>query len=572
VVAAAWVCAAPVRADVTIEGAEGPLLDNVREFIRAEPACDAERAAVADFAAQLPMELRPALDAFGYYDADVDAAVVQSSQAAERKSPPCWNIHVMLTLGAPVRVESTDVMLVGDGRDDPALKALVDQFPLPEGSALEHRQYDTFKAELESLARGRGYIDSQFTQRQIDVYVERLAADIALTFDTGPRYDFGPVTFDTDALAPHVLQSFVGFAEGEPYDATAVTRLQRDLNGSRYFARAVAEPRLDEAANGEIPIRVQVTPARPTSYSVGGGFSTDDGPRFSYSFDNVRRNRAGHQLSGDLLLAQVRQTGSFEYRVPNGNPERDWLSYRAGLAREDVTAGVGAAARMGMRHTRVNDAFTTTRFLDVLYEQDDDLGGLSLTTRLVLPGISWARSQRDNLTRPREGNRVSLNVTVGAGDLTLASADFRGKWIKATPWDARVIVRGRAGVTVEHEDFSRLPLSMRFFAGGDNSVRGYEYESLGPRDAVGRLIGGDRLLEAGVEYEHPIRDAWAAAVFVDAGNAFLGSDVHARVGAGIGGRWFSPIGPVRFDIAWPVNLDPGEERSPRLHISLGPDL
>ncbi len=572
VVLAAAVLAAPSRAEVTIEGVEGELLDNLREFVRGEPDCQAERAAVDDFAATLPMAVRPALDAFGYYRARVDATVMPPAKAAGGESPSCWHIRARVALGEPVRVGSVRIAVVGAAHDDPALQGLVAAFPLPEGSVLEHQRYATFKHQLEALARERGYIDGRFTEQRIDVYVERSAADIALTFDSGTRYDFGPVTFDTMALAPGVLRSFVDFAEGQPYDAAAVNRLQRDLTASRYFARATAEPQFAAAVDGEIPIRVEAAPAPPTSYSVGGGFSTDDGPRFSFSYDNVRRNAAGHQIDGSLLLAQVRQNAAFEYRVPHGNPQRDWLSYRAGLAREDVTAGVGAVARIGFRHTRASDAFTATRFLDALYEHDDDLGGIDLTTRLLLPGISWARSQRDSLTRPREGHRVSVNVSLGVGDLTLAQADFRGKWIQATPWDARIIVRGRVGVTLENADFARLPLSMRFFAGGDNSVRGYEFESLGPRDAVGRLIGGDRLLEASVEYEHPIREAWAAAVFVDAGNAFLGSDLEARVGAGIGARWFSPIGPVRVDVAWPINVAPGEDRSPRLHISLGPDL
>ena len=202
-----------------------------------------------------------------------------------------------------------------------------------------------------------------------------------------------------------MLQSFVAFAPGEPYDASAIAQLQRELAGAEYFASVNVVPQLDAARNVQIPIRVEAAPARPTSFSVGGGFSTDDGPRFSTSYRNVRRNREGHQLDGDLLLAHVRQNASFEYRVPLGNPQRDWLSYRAGIAREDIDAGVGSAARAGVRRTHVGDAFTRTRFLDVLFERDD-IGGEDLSTRLLLPGLSWARSYRDDFVRPREGHRV----------------------------------------------------------------------------------------------------------------------------------------------------------------------
>src|SRR5690606_25915769 len=103
----------------------------------------------------------------------------------------------------------------------------------------------------------------------------------------------------------------------------------------------------------------------------------------------------------------------------------------------------------------------------------------------------------------------------------------------------------------------------------DNSIRGYDYESLGPANAAGELTGGNRLLEASVEYEHPLLAQWAVAAFIDSGNAFRGSDFEARTGVGIGARWFSPLGPVRFDVAWPRDA---ADRQRELHISLGPDL
>src|SRR5690606_39164081 len=133
---------------------------------------------------------------------------------------------------------------------------------------------------------------------------------------------------------------------------------------------------------------------------------------------------------------------------------------------------------------------------------------------------------------------------------------------------ARFIVRARGGITWERE-FAQLPPSVRFFAGGDNSVRGYAFEALGPTDDSGEVIGGSKLLTASFEYEHPLTGRWSLAAFVDSGNAFNGSDLDAKTGAGLGGRWQSPLGPVRLDLAVPLDDD---ERSFRIHVSLGPDL
>jgi translocation and assembly module TamA len=272
-----------------------------------------------------------------------------------------------------------------------------------------------------------------------------------------------------------------------------------------------------------------------------------------------------------VLLSPVRQNATFDYRMPIGDPLRDWWGLRAGVEREDIDAGVGSVVRLGPYRVHVEGDRSVTRSVDLLIERDQ-IGGGTLDTTLVLPGMSWAHSYRDDLVRPREGYRLSYGVALGVGDVELVQSDVRAKGITALPWAARVILRGRAGVILEDDVFNRVPLSLRFFAGGDNSVRGYDYESLGPRNEIGQLIGGNRVFEASVEYEHPLTESWSIATFIDTGNAFLGSDLDLRTSAGIGARWFTPIGPIRVDVAWPIDTAPGEDDGPRLHISLGPDL
>jgi len=550
-------------AATAISGIDGRLLENVRLFLD-EPDCEANPAAVSRYVRDLPADVLPALEAFGYYEPRITAR--RTADTAD-----CWSVELAIEPRDPVVVRAISAELAGAAGDDEAMRAYVADFPLAPGSTLDHGRLRAFKSRLEALARERGYIDARFAEERVDVYLDERAADVTLTFDSGPRYAFGDVTFDTTALRPDVLAQFVPFEPGEPYDASAIADLQRTLTASEYFTRARVVPRFDAAGGGTIPVRVDAVPAAPTSSAIGVGFSTDDGPRFSYERENVRRNRAGHRYDLDVLLAQVRQSATLDYRIPIGNPQRDWWSLRVGGEREDIDAGVGSVLRFGPHRVLITGERTTTRFVDLLVERDEIAGG-TLDTKLVLPGIKWARSSRDDLVRPRQGFRLSYGVSVGVGDIRLVQADFRGKWLTATGWDARVIVRGRAGVTVQDREFHRVPLSLRFFSGGDNSVRGYDYESLGPRNAAGELVGGNRVLETSVEYEHPVTESWSVAAFVDTGNAFLRSNLDLRTGAGIGARWFTPIGPVRVDVAWPVSTAPGEDRGPRLHLGLGPDL
>src|SRR5690606_27037915 len=115
--------------------------------------------------------------------------------------------------------------------------------------------------------------------------------------------------FETEgALANDVLESFLGFAEGDPYDASLIGRLQQELVASRYFARVAVAADVRRAANERIPIRVTAVASEPRSYTIGGGYSTDDGPRLRFTYDNDRRNPAGHQLHAQTTLAQVTQT------------------------------------------------------------------------------------------------------------------------------------------------------------------------------------------------------------------------------------------------------------------------
>ena len=131
-------------------------------------------------------------------------------------------------------------------------------------------------------------------------------------------------------------------------------------------------------------------------------------------------------------------------------------------------------------------------------------------------------------------------------------------------------MRKQTGFTLIDE-LDTLPASVRFFAGGDVSVRGYAYNSLGPEDPLGAVIGGENLLVGSVEVDHMIADNWSLAAFIDSGNAYDSiSDFNPATGIGAGIRWFSPLGPIRFDLAFPLEKDAPDDY--RFHITLGPDL
>jgi len=201
-----------------------------------------------------------------------------------------------------------------------------------------------------------------------------------------------------------------------------------------------------------------------------------------------------------------------------------------------------------------------------------ETGSESGQTTMLQPNASWLYLETDNRLVNTRGWRAQLDVrgssSAIASDVTFAQARAQAKVIEPLWRRGRVVARLDVGTTWI-EDFSTLPSSLRFYAGGDQSVRGYAYDSLGPKDEGGNVIGGPRLLVGSIEYDHQILEKWSLATFFDRGNAVDSFEGPYFNGAGVGVHWRSPIGLIRLDVAWALTL---EDRPWRVHFVIGPEL
>ena len=271
-------------------------------------------------------------------------------------------------------------------------------------------------------------------------------------------------------------------------------------------------------------------------------------------------------------MSKVIQALVVEYRKPLTDPRSEWLSYTAGLTAEDTDTSKSEEARVGVRRSkRMSRDWMRTLALDLTYDRYD-IGGVEDSSRLVLPAVLYDHKRADRDIFPTRGRRLSLELRGTAefigSSTTFLQAIVSGRIVRSLNEDSRLLARATFGLTAK-SDFDELPPFVRFFAGGDDSVRGFGFETLGPVDDAGNVIGGSNLLVASIEYEHRLRGNFLWAAFVDAGNAFDGTDVDPAVGAGLGLKWLSPLGPLRFYLAHPLNKS---DRDVRLHIRLGPDL
>ncbi len=558
-------CPLGVAASVAIQGLNTELEANARAHLSLDDEpCGAPDWRVRRLLRRGQTEIRTALEALGHYQVTVAGELSQQ--------PDCWQATYRVVPGDPVVIRRLRIDVQGPAGADPSFTRLVAGSALRVGVPFQHDHYEGLKRNLLELASRRGYADAVLADSRVDVFPAEGAADVQVTLDGGERYAFGDVRFQQDVLETDLVGRFVPFRRGEPYDSRRLGDFYSALAAGGYFERITVEPLLKERRDGEIPVAVTLTPGKRQLYTAGVGYSTDTGPRGRLGYTNRRVNAHGHQWGANLLVSKVVSEVSTNYRLPFGDPTEEWLSFDGGYKHEDTDSSTSDAYELGVR--RIKDrggGWLETLFLDLLYE-DFVVGEQKDDSTLVMPGISWRRTQADDAIRPTRGLRLFLEVRGSAdalgSDVNFLRAAGQAKWVRRILPRSRVILRAEAGVALT-EGFSELPPSVRFFAGGDASIRGYDFKSLGPKDADGNVIGGSGKLIASAEYEFDIRPKWSIATFVDSGNAFDDFDLEPQTGVGAGFRWQSPVGPIRVDLAKPLN---GVDRDVRLHVTFGPDL
>lgn len=555
---------ASASAELTIKGIDDDLAANVRAYVTlADEPCSAEAWLVRRRFRTLESEARQALEPFGYYDSRIRSSLTLGED--------CWKATLDIRRGDPVRLRNVEISITGAAADDERFRSLLQPERLASGMRLQHAEFDRYKRALQVLAAERGYLDAAFTESRLDVWPDQGIADAKIDFDSGIRYRMGEVRQEQDFLDPELVAGYIDLRPGALFDSAELARAHRDLSDSGYFGRVEVVSDVDAAAGGSVPIRVAVEPGIRTEYTVGAGVSTDTGIRLRGGFRNNRLNPHGHRLKVDADYSPVIEGMTGEYRIPLADPRAEWLSYTGAISSEDTDTFENDRGRIGLRFSRrVFESWIRTLSLDFDYEKFD-VGGESDSSSLLLPGIQFAQKQADRDAYPTRGRHLGIELR-GAGEsfgstTTFVQVTSWARWIRGIG-NGRLIARSTLGFT-HKSDFEELPPSVRFFAGGDESIRGYDYESLGPTDDEGNVIGGSNLVVASLEYEHRLRGNFYGAVFVDAGNAFDDIKVNPEVGAGFGIKWRSPIGPVRAYVGFPVTLD---DRNPRFHLRLGPDL
>lgn len=560
-----YLAAPGVDAKVSVTGLESEAKKNVQLILSlSEEKCASPEWKIRGLFDKADEEISQALRALGYYH-----PVIKKSLAFNTE---CWQADFTLDSGPQTIVADIAINLIGDARDDPEFQKLRNTLLTATGKPLRHDQYEKMKSRLESLALERGYLQASFSEKQLLIDKDANKAHIKLVFDTGKRRVFGDVIVEQDILNPEFVGKFVTIKSGDFYSGEQLAKTHNALSKSGYFKSVEIRPDTAYVDPKRVPVTVKLYPEKIHHYGFGIGFDTDIGPLLNASYKNRRLNRRGHFLNANIDLSPVLSTADVEYTVPLDSPASDFFSFGGGLKREDTDTYKSLSGKLSARLKHDFDSgWKQTLFIDSVYE-DFSTGTISNQVLLLVPGGSWLRSVSDNALRPTRGHRLEFNLAGSyknpISDVSFAQGSASAVWIHPLPWSGKLIARTEQGATLV-DQFDRLPTSYRFYAGGMNSIRGYAYKELGPKDNLGNVVGGKFLSVVSAEYEQAVLDDWGVAAFIDGGNAYNLDHISIKTGVGLGVRWYSPIGPIRLDFALPLSES---DSSFQIHFAAGARL
>jgi translocation and assembly module TamA len=509
-------------------------------------------------------EVRRALQPLGYYSAQIAV----TTQVRDGRS----EVLVRIDPGEAVRVGTLTLSIDGAAESDRAVQRALGGFRPGVGAPFRDAEYESSKRAIDRVLAERGYFDAVQERHRVRVSRADARADVDLHWRSGARYGLGQAHFEGSPLRAELLDALVPWTPGTPYTQTQLVELQRTLTGLDYFSAIRLQPQPEQARDGNVPVHVLLSPARRNVYSAGVSMGTDSGAGVRLGAERRWLNARGHKARTELDWAQRKRSFAVQYKIPAFARFAGWYTFNANVREEEFadfdTRTLEGAANRSARFGE----WGVTAGLWLQRESFSVLGAPRRVSTVWYPELTAQTLRARDPINPRRGWSLNAQLRGNTGslgsDVGFVQAHLLGKWIAPLGSDTRVLARGEFGAT-RSSRLTSLPPSLRFFAGGDQSIRGYGYNTLGDRSG-GAAQGGKQLAVGSVELDHYFSRHWGAAAFVDAGDAFNEPRNFTPVlGAGIGLRWRSPAGPIRFDIAHGFS---NPDESWRIHIRFGPDL
>lgn len=554
---------------------------NVLSYLGKLPETELERSA---FIYSAKDNANEALQSLGYYQANIMVSVENKPST----------LILSITLNKPTLIDNIDVRISGEAKSDHAFIALLNNHKINQGDRLHHGKYETLKADLLSLALQRGYFNGALTESRITIKQDYRYADITLHYESGPRYQFGKVTYSDFDLEPALLSSLIPFKEGEFYSTKSFHLLQQQLQSTQYFSSVIAVPaekiQDENTQQYVIPIEVSLAPTKSHFFDLGAGYATDTQFRLSASWRTPLINKYGHFQETKFEYSTLNPTGKFIYSIPLSHPTEDVLQLKMTIENEDYadlttkfySAQLGRVVSKDNWNRKVYARFHQEAWQYDLNEDEPNLiWSEKDNVQYIIPGITWSKTTRTgSALDPSGGFRQTYNIEGAHLKAGSDNSFFRvhGRWnyIATLKEKHRLVTRAELGAIYVDRDAQLAP-SLRFYAGGDQSIRGFAYQSIGstipsssdPDEAVPIVVGGTRLMVASLEYQYYLNNKWRVALFTDGGSVTNKGEFEPVYSFGSGLHYLSPVGAVKVDFAYGIDDD---DKNWRIHINLGAEL
>lgn len=563
-------CADPVSAqsarftvDIAAPDKLAALLRENIDLVRWSTRDDVTEDQLRQLVKTAPAQARNLLATEGYFSPDVSVVL-------ERREPQ-WRVRVEVSPGEPTRVVAVEFVVAGAIDADPERAARIEAarkaFAMRPGRIFRQADWDGGKQRgLQSLHR-RLYAAARVTKSRADIDPDSLQARLHVEIDSGPRFSFGDLEIrGLQRYAPSIVRNLSPIRPGDPYDEDALVRFQRRLLVSNFFVSAVVAAGRDPSGAGATPVTVSVVEGASRKVELGAGFSTDRGARFQagYTDHNLldRAWRLNSHFKIDRLSSEVlggvtfpRNEDGWRYGIEGKNNDQDIQG------EQRIDWSVTGARTFAVENYESQLALQLVNEKRLIVDVSED------NRKATFLSQAWTWNRLDDLLAPREGFATRLHVgAAGAefgSDRSFGRVTAKGTYLQPVSNFGTLQFRLEAGAVIANSR-DNIPSVYLFRTGGDSTVRGYAYESLGVQEG-GAIVGGRYMAAGSVEYIQWLNRQWGVAVFYDAGNAAdERSNFRLAEGYGAGVRWHSPIGALSLDVAY--GQETGETR---LHFSAG---
>jgi len=559
--------AASARIVIEIPDTTPAIENNIRAFLsltRYAERSDVTQEVMTRLQRRIVTETRKALEPLGYYEPEVEYTTQQKGQD--------WVVTLHVTPGPPVQLSEVSVEVTGPGKEVRALREIVAAQPLKPGMRLNHGSYEGLKGELVRTAKNEGYLDAKLTRNELVIDRAQRRATIEIALDTGERYRFGKIGTEQTVITEDAMRRLLRMREGDPYTLDRLLRTQYVLDDSQYFTGVDIDSGEPDHKTHTVPVTIRAKPNRRHRYAVSLGYATDTEARGKFTWDNRRVTEGGHRSKLELIGSSVLQELSARYAIPVMDVALEKLEFGATAKKEELGDTTSERAELSTSLTQVMGRWQRVLFLSL--SQDTTTFPATTTEPetknhafLIIPGISYASLPSYIVGGKPRPYTVYAELRGSPNSLGSDASflQFRAQGERRFQLSDKWSLRGRLEFgTSWVADFTDLPASQRFFAGGDRSVRGFSLNELSPKDDKGNSIGGRHLLTGTVEFERALPRNFGAAVFYDIGNAFNNfSDPGLQYSAGVGVRWHIAVASFGVDLAQPLSVS---GRTPRVHL------